>query len=379
MINKEYRFEVYADNWSYWAFQKNYPAISSKVHGDVAFAVIKDDGTLNADYPIFPQDPLNPWQQAAPPGCDGLAVGGWTNSQPGEGLYNVLTGASEKARQTLIETLVENAKKFGYKNVILDYENYSNPPPDPFLYTHFLQQLGQKLHKNGIELEIAISPIPANQNYYNLPELVHTNCVDRFHIMTYDYAMGQSGQIRVESNSSIAMTMDLLKQLENTIPQSKMMIGLPLYGLGYQLPRGTPLSQVAESLKNNSLIAVSYAVFEGAVPSITDDQLILEIGDWNNPKNGWAKLANQNHPPDYYYYNERTGVIISAFPPESIQDFARVIQEEFPDIEGAFAWEAQGDFKGKMMEEFVNALGSKKRDSTHCRALRQVRRLSIRV
>lgn len=346
-----YIFEEYADNWSYWnqEHHEQYPNLNG-VAGVVAFAVANPDGSFESDYPLFPVDPNNPWQQAAPPGCTSFAVGGWNNSQPGGGLYSILTGpANSPAWTNLINTIVSNATQYNYTNVVIDYENYANPPPDPALYTSFLTTLGNTLHQQGMTLEIAISPNPQNQNFYNLQTLVQNGCVDRFHTMCYDYALGQS-PIQVIGNNNISQTITWLRQLATIVPPSKIMVGIPLYGVVFQLASNMTSATVEQALENNTLTATGY---NSQSTTITTDDLLTAIEDWDAPQNGWVQMTNALTPPDYFYYNPSTNQIISAFPPAAMENFFQAIQENIPDVAGFFSWEAEGDFNGTMMQTFI--------------------------
>ncbi len=355
--NTNYDFDVYADNWSYWnpKHREQYPNISKNLHGVVAFGVVKSDGSFDDRYPLGPAK--DKWTQGAPPGCDGLAIGGWNNSQANAGLNEVLTRQDPKARITLITNIIKNAKEYGYKRVVIDYENYIKPPPDKALYTNFLKELKQQLHAQNppIQLEIAMSPDPANQQFYDLKKLISSGTVDHFQVMCYDYARGQGSPVKVDANAGVSDTLQFLENLFQDNPglESKAKIGIPLYGLEYDLPVGITPEQVASELKAGTLTG-SYDT--GPTQSvIKDDDISTEIGNnWATPANGWKLLEDGSTPPNYFYYNHKQNKIISALPPQAEKNFADMIKKNFPHVVGFFGWEAQGDFNGSMMENLIN-------------------------
>jgi hypothetical protein len=349
-----YSFEDYTDNWSNW--QNQFPSIPPGASGDVGFMVPNNDGTMNPNYPITP-GPNSPAQG----NCPGLAVGGWNASQPGGSLYNILTqsnaGGLTPAQQTLINTILQAAQQNGYNRIIMDYENYSSPPPDPATYTTFLEALGAKLHSAGISLEIAISPNPQNQQYYNIGDLVRSGAVDDFQVMCYDYAMGLPSPTTIQANSGVAQTQAYLKQLigsgPNQIPPNKATIGVAFYGISYKTQAGLTPAEVASALANGTLTG-SYANPQD--PQISDDDILQSIGSWTNPSPPWSLVHDGSSPPNYFYYNSQTGGMYSAFPPASINDFASMIKTNFPGVAGFFAWDADNDRSGQMMQQLEQAL-----------------------
>lgn len=155
-----YSWEAYQNNWGQQG------SLPSGVQGDLGFAVVNADGSFDSTYP------LNVGSST------GFAIGGWTNSQPPGGLYEILkeplvNGQLTATQQTLLNNIVKNAQLYGFQRVTLDYEAYGQPlGKEP--YTTFLQQLGDALHKLSppVQLQMAISPDVNNQNYYDLSKLL---------------------------------------------------------------------------------------------------------------------------------------------------------------------------------------------------------------
>lgn len=349
-----YSFEDYTDNWSNW--QNQFPMLPPGSSGNVSFMVPNNDGTMNTSYPITPGA-----NSPAQSNCPGLAVGGWTASQPGGSLYNILTqpntGGLTQAQQTLINTILQAAEQNGYKRIIMDYENYSNPPPNPSFYTNFLEALGQKLHSAGMSLEMAMSPSPENQRYYNIGDLVSSGSVDDFQVMCYDYAMGLPSPVKIAANSGVAQTQSYLKLLlgngPGQIPPNKATIGVALYGISYTVQSGMTPSEVSAALAGGTLTG---AYTNPNSPQISDDEILQNIGSWTNPNNPWSLVHDGTSPPNYFYYNSETGTLYSAFPPASIDDFASMIKTNYPGVAGFFTWDADNDRSGQMMQQLELAL-----------------------
>lgn len=351
-----YKFESYTNNWN-WDKSKT-AKLAPNVHGNLSFGVVNPDGSFDSRYPIDPNQPWGPFF----PSCDGLAIGGWNNSQSiagsdpwseNIGLYKVLSSENPAGRLQLRANILNAVTQYGYKRVMMDYENYDDRTAErPELYTEFLKDLAKDLEKVGATLEVAISPWERNQRYYNMQDLLeHTNIT--FQLMCYDYAMGQPGQIGVISNASIAQSEKYITAMQQKgVPLNRIMIGLPAYGLGYRIDRQDP-AIVAEKLKNGTLTAQSYYDGNGQIPN---DDIIKWIGDWERPRNGWVKLENGETSREVFYYNPNTGVIVSAMPPSQIERFAHVMKEKFPGVAGFFDWEGQTDIQGVVMSKLQESL-----------------------
>ncbi len=367
-----YLYQSYVDNWSYGAYQ-----LPVGVTGEQAFAVINNDGSFDPNYPV-----------ARMQGCTALAVGGWNNSQskPGPdpwdqniGLYKVLTSTDDGVRQTLIENLFNAAVQNGYTSVILDYENYDNPPPNPDLYTNFLIQLEAKLKTQGITLQIAISPWPENQQFYHLDQLIQQTKI-QFQLMCYDYGMGQPNPIRVMSNASVWQTRDYLTQnVQNGMPLNRMMVGLPCYGLAYTIDPSLSPEQVQQQLAQGTLNATGYWTGDnnGGNGQVSNDYMISQwIKDWENPQNGWKLLQDNQVPKETYYYHPDLKIVVAATPPQSIKNLATMIKSNFSGVRGFFDWEAMEDQKGAVMSQMQQEMQNSTRGRT-TRSLRQVTPINI--
>jgi hypothetical protein len=322
-----YQWQDYDNNWS----GSGYPPTGAS--GDLAFAVVNSDGSFNSDYPIGNTTDA------------GLAIGGWNNSQQGQGLYQVLTqplngGQLTAAQQNLLNNIADAAQSFGYSRVTMDFEDYFDPNASQVSqsYTTFLEQLGSKLHSLSppVQLQMAISPSITNQNFFNMNALLSSGAVDKFQVMSYDYEQGGTPATGI---ASVSQTQQYLQQMLNTYPElntSKLLIGFPLYGAGYSLPPGLTPAEVMQALSSGSGVTMQSG-------EVGDNTILQNIGNWQNPTNGFQMLTNGETPPSYFYYNATTGQLYNTFPPQSMQDFASMIKNNFPGVGGFFGWESPDD------------------------------------
>lgn len=368
--SKPYDVTEYADNWSLWKNYQEvpYPTIPDGVQGEVGFAVVNPNGTFNTQYPLGPGASSTQGGspgQGAPPGCHKFAVGGWNNSQPGSGLYEVLQPGNTQAQQTLINTIVAAAngsQGYKYSTVTLDYESFGATSPEQVAAVNaFVQNLSTALHDNNppIKLEMAISPNPTNQQYYTLSAVAP--CVDTFQVMTYDYERGLTAPMTVGDNASISSTVSYIQQLQQAgVPDSKIAIGVPFYGIQYQLGPNASAADVSKALASGTqLQAVSYSPDQQSDPSIANDDLYTEIGkNWDAPQAPWSLMTA--HDGAQYYYNSSTHVLVNAMTPSVLQKFADTMKTQFPGITQVFGYEAYQGISSGMMTLLRDAFNSSK-------------------
>lgn len=365
-----YEVSNYTDNWSYWnaEHKQEYPTTPEGARVEVGFAVVTPDGSFDERYPLGPGK--DQWTQGAPPNGYAFAVGGWNNSQPSAdpssnpafgGLYSVMSNPDPGPRQALINNIVESAQKYGYKSVTMDFEAFGHPELKD-TYTQFMLDLGQACHNASPPLKcgMAISPDKANQSYFDLSKIANDSNIDTIQLMTYDYGRGlspdQNGQVPVTANASVAQTAKYLKAAIKVIPEDKISVGAPFYGIKYKLDPSLSKDEVQAQLAKGTLKG-SYDVDPSVGdPSITDDDLKKEIGDWQSPQNGWQLLDDGGSPPAYYYYNEDQNALVSAFPPQEITHFVNMLKEQFPQVHKVFGYEGQGDFQGTMLADMMKKL-----------------------
>lgn len=348
-----YTYSTYSDNWEWWSNGHLFPSVPEGVDVDLSFGVIKADGTLDPRYPIDPNQPYNPVQgiPPTPPGCTGLAIGGWNDSITGGGLYTVMHSTNPKLVSSAAANIVAAAVKYKYKRIIIDYEDYSGLDLAT-VKKNFMAFIGQVVtgaHKNKISVAMAISPDPKHQNYYDLKALSST--VDAFQIMTYDYSRGAT---IVSANASIMQTKNFLSQIVKVIKDlSKIEVGVPFYGIQFEIAPNTPASTVHKQLNSGTLSSISQEV-------VSDDALLKALGgSWDEPGGDWIVLQDDEKIPNYYYYSQHYGHLVSAMNPAAMKDFAKMLKKSFPKVTCIFSWEAQNDMKGEMMRNVMSAFSSK--------------------
>lgn len=364
------RFEIYTDNWAIPDGGLPIPKIPTNVNIDYAFGEVAmawvwdpnaDNGrggkgmwVVNQNDPSngswlanfeygFPVDPSKIIGTLTSRMPDALAIGGWNASQPNplfdptnpathyayqeNDLYQIMTSPNPQVRENFINNIVSTASQYGYKKIIMDYEDYSHGGKEGNNYTQFLEQLDGKLQALSppVKLEIAISPDVKNQDYYNLKSLIaNTNII--FEPMCYDYAAGVSPQI-VAPNAGTGQTLEYLKAMvASGMPADRMKIGFSTYGQAFNLPPGTTLQNVLANM--NSANGLSFASnWSGDCPvgtpnggngQISNDQIFKLLGgSAQNPwqpsaASGWQAIVYQdpnhpNYPPEVFYYNPTAG------------------------------------------------------------------------
>ncbi len=345
-----YTWDAYQNNWS------KQGALPSGVQEDLGFATIMADGSFD------PRFPLNVGSST------GLAVGGWNNSHPGPegGLYEVLkdplwNGNLTQTQQTLLDNLVKAAKQNGFQRVTMDFEAYKENVPKE-TYTKFMQSLGQQLHaaQPPIQLQMAISPSVENQDYYDLPQLLKDGSVDKLQVMCYDYATDS----KVGDNADVTQTTKYLNEMLSTYEGAglsreeilhKLDIGVPMYGKSWTIQPGLSIDDIRRQIDSGSLTG---APATGNDQEYGDDKIRGQIQDWDNPAQPWQKIlaGTDGQRSSTYYYNPTTGQILSAFPPQSMNNLAIAIHDEFPQVAGFFSWQSADDLKGEMYKTMMQAV-----------------------
>jgi spore germination protein len=128
-----------------------------------------------------------------------------------------------------ISSLVQLAVTNGYDGIDLDYENLS--ASDRLAFTDFVDQLAAALHANGKLLTVNVYAKTSEPGTWSGPEAQDWwaigQAADQVRIMTYEYHWSTSGPGPI---SPIDWVGDVLAFARTTIPSSKIMQGVPLYG-----------------------------------------------------------------------------------------------------------------------------------------------------
>jgi spore germination protein len=128
-----------------------------------------------------------------------------------------------------ISSLVQLAVTHGYDGIDLDYENLS--ASDRLAFTNFVDQLAAALHANGKLLTVNVYAKTSEPGTWSGPQAQDWwaigQAADQVRIMTYEYHWSTSGPGPI---SPIDWVGDVLAFARTTIPSSKIMQGVPLYG-----------------------------------------------------------------------------------------------------------------------------------------------------
>lgn len=366
--SNEKRWECYEDNWIYWMEQ---PELPSGIKEDFAFAVVSEDGTFDPNYPIF----VPPWSTDAT-----LAIGGWNNSQSTQpdwgsnGFYQLIESmpanqgdpASQLEPNFLqaISTSL-NQGDGAWTSICLDFENYGDElATTPQKYTQLVTDVYNYLKDNhpGVGLKMCISPNVKNRRYFDMQQLLAT-CPDlQFQVMCYDYALGQTDPVRVIPNDPIkgpsgeeAIDGDL-DYLINTdkVPQNRIYLGVPEYGVIYNLDNCSSSQEALEKINNNwSLTANPNTPYGSSNGQITNEDILSQLGgDWSpSEESEWETLVD-NWGKTYYYHQQKQQIIV-ATPPDSLNDLmGNMVKNKYPNVLGFFGWEAIGDNVGSSVKTF---------------------------
>ncbi len=155
--------------------------------------------------------------------------------------HNTFFG-SEKAQQTLIDSLISLVKLRNASGVDIDFESMSSHHKAPF--ADFMQALSQAFHTQipGSQVSVALPAIDWSGDF-DIPRLVQY--VDLFVIMGYGYHWSGSsvaGPVSPKNNGAFwnpySTTRSVLTYLEKGIPKEKLCLGIPYYGRDW--PTTTP-------------------------------------------------------------------------------------------------------------------------------------------
>jgi spore germination protein len=128
-----------------------------------------------------------------------------------------------------IDNLVRLAVANGYDGIDLDYENL--PASDRTAFTNFTTRLAAALHANGKLLTVNVYAKTAEPGDWNGPQAQDWwalgQAADQLRIMIYEYHWSTSAAGPI---APVNWVSDVLAFARSTIPSSKIMHGLPLYG-----------------------------------------------------------------------------------------------------------------------------------------------------
>ena len=193
----------------------------------------------------------------------------------------VLSGllAKPETRTTIVNSIVDLVKKYGFDGIDLDFEGFAfvdgnttwtKTAPNWIL---FVRELGDQLHLSQKFLSVttpyAFNPTEKIKGYTVYAWADIASSIDRLRIMTYDYSVAKPGPI-----GPINWTEKTLQYAISIMPASKVYVGLPGYGRDWitaivgtcpvSAPPGLTLSAKAATFKMN--YANAKAAIDQAIP-----------------------------------------------------------------------------------------------------------------
>ncbi|MFC7440574.1 glycosyl hydrolase family 18 protein [Laceyella putida] len=287
-----------------------------------------------------------------------ISVGGWTWS--GGFSDAALTDAS---RTKFADSAVRFVRQYGFDGVDLDWEypvgGGLNPgrPEDKQNFTLLLQKMREKLNAAGQQdgkkylLTIASGASP---NYVQNTELGQVkDYVDWINIMTYDFhggwenVSGHNAPLYVDpsdpspNKNDFNVAAAVQNHINAGVPASKIVMGMPFYGRGWQGCKST----------NNG----QYQSCTGT-PTGTWETGVFDFSDLENNyinKNGYTRYWNDTSKVPYLY-NPSNGVFISYDDAESFGYKTSFLKSK--GLGGAMFWELSGDRNGTLLNKLYNDL-----------------------
>lgn len=154
--------------------------------------------------------------------------------------------SSRTARKTMIDTLVKDAKAYGYDGINLDLENVKSDYAKDFL--QFVRELSVECHKNNIILSTDNYKPEAYNSCYNLKE--QSDYVDYAIVMAYDehYAGSEAGSV-----ASLPFVKEAVEDMTALVPADKVVVGMPFF---------TRIWSVSQTSTTSSAVGMQAAIDE---------------------------------------------------------------------------------------------------------------------
>lgn len=135
--------------------------------------------------------------------------------------YELLS--STKARDTLIDRMIEEAKTYGFDGWNIDFESLASKTGPHFV--QFLKELSIRCHAEGLILSVD-NPVPARYNaLYDLE--TQGKVVDYVIIMAYDEHY--SGSSTAGSVASLGFLKDAVNNTLQVVSKERIVMGIPFY------------------------------------------------------------------------------------------------------------------------------------------------------
>jgi len=142
---------------------------------------------------------------------------------------------NQDIQNTLLNTIVETAKKYGFRDIHFDMEYLR--PEDREAYNSFLRKAKQRFSNEGWLVSTALAPKTSAEQkgrWYEAHDYrAHGEIVDFVVIMTYEWGYSGGPAMAV---SPIGPVREVLEYAITEMPSSKIMMGQNLYGYDWTLP-----------------------------------------------------------------------------------------------------------------------------------------------
>ena len=154
--------------------------------------------------------------------------------------------SSRTARKTMIDTLIKDARAYGYDGINLDLENVKSDYAKDFL--QFVRELSVECHKNNIILSTDNYKPEAYNSCYNLKE--QSDYVDYAIVMAYDehYAGSEAGSV-----ASLPFVKEAVEDMTALVPADKVVVGIPFF---------TRIWSVSQTSTTSSAVGMQAAIDE---------------------------------------------------------------------------------------------------------------------
>lgn len=154
--------------------------------------------------------------------------------------------SSRTARKTMIDTLIKDARAYGYDGINLDLENVKSDYAKDFL--QFVRELSVECHKNNIILSTDNYKPEAYNSCYNLKE--QSDYVDYAIVMAYDehYAGSEAGSV-----ASLTFVKEAVEDMTALVPADKVVVGIPFF---------TRIWSVSQTSTTSSAVGMQAAIDE---------------------------------------------------------------------------------------------------------------------
>ncbi|UCC65098.1 MAG: hypothetical protein JSV36_08715 [Anaerolineae bacterium] len=206
--------------------------------------------------------------------------------------------ADEEARTAHVRAIVALVERMAYDGVDLNYEALPAEARDDL--TAFIESLAQALHARNKLLSIAVHPKTDDQGTWDGARAQDWArlgaAVDEFKVMVYDYHWGTSPPGPM---APLHWIDDVLAYAKQTVPSSKIWLGLPLYGRDWSEQQGKGLVWAsAEELIQQHQPAIHRDPSSGEIHfsyTVGDTQHTVYIPDAEAVA-AKIRLARQQHP-----------------------------------------------------------------------------------